>query len=346
LVSGSPAHMFSEPLILDSGISLHGNIYIPPIFDDEQECCGMVLSLEDLTYLNFLHHAFRRYVPPTVSEIIARDPEKLKLGGEVKNLTVLFSDLVGFTPLAEQLNPDEIITLLSSYFDDMTEEIFKYNGTLKEYSGDEIMAIFGAPVDMDNHAGNACSTALSMQDKLDLLHTKLQACDKPRLKSRIGINTGDMLVGNIGSKYRFSYGVIGDHVNLASRLEGLCKIYGVRILISEHTKQKSKTPFVFREIDHVIVKGREQSTRIYELMGDDSNRKQFQKQIRLYQDALACYKSGDFHSAASLFEFVYSKYPGDTAAQVMAARSAQLCTLSLSDVSWKGIYDFNKHLPF
>ena len=246
LHDGRPFHMRSENLRLASGKEIIGNLYIQPLLDDEQEICGLLLTVEDQTYIHFLHDAFKRYVPPSVSEIIANDPKSLELGGEEKNLSVLFSDLEGFTTLSERLSPREMVMILGDYFTEMTGCIFEYQGTLKEYVGDELMAIFGAPVKQMDHAFHACSAALLMNERLFALRKEWAMVGRPLLHARTGINTGPMLVGNLGSRYRFSYGVIGDHVNLASRLEGLCKMYGTDILISENTAQAVKASFTMR----------------------------------------------------------------------------------------------------
>jgi len=263
-------HLGSNTLNLKKKKEIVVNIYIKPLFDEERLFCGLVASIEDKTYINYLMNAFQRYVPPSVSEIIARDPQKLKLGGEEKELTVLFSDLIGFTTISEQMAPDQIVRFLSDYFDEMTQIIFEYEGTLKEYVADELMGIFGAPIPQSNHAERACFAAIKMQKKLSELRRSWSEQGRPILRARIGINTGHMLVGNLGSKYRFSYGVVGDQVNLASRLEGLSSIYGTKILISETTADKINNQFHLREIDTVRVKGRKGVVNVYELIDEIS----------------------------------------------------------------------------
>src|SRR5438093_12054066 len=156
--------------------------------------------------------------------------------------------------------------ILGEYYNRMTEQIFVHRGTLKEYVGDELMAIFGAPLEQADHAQRACAAALAMRDKRIELAGEWQATGRPKLIARTGINSGLMLVGNLGSKYRFAYGALGDHVNLGSRLEGLNKVYGTEILIGENTARLVAASFVLREIDMVRVVGREQPVRIYELL--------------------------------------------------------------------------------
>jgi adenylate cyclase len=209
---------------------------------------------------------FRQYVAPMVIEEMLKDPERLTLGGEEKELTVLFSDLERFTSYSEIYGPREMIKILSEYFDRMSEEIFKQRGTLKEYVGDEIMAFFGAPIHHPDHAKRACEAALAMRDGLRRLCEGWIDIDRPFMRARTGINSGPMLLGNLGSRYRFAYGVLGDQVNLGSRLEGLNKRYGTDILIGENTYALVKDDFILRDLDLVRVVGREQCVRVYELI--------------------------------------------------------------------------------
>jgi adenylate cyclase len=210
--------------------------------------------------------AFRQYVAPLVIDELLEAPEKLKLGGEEKELTVLFSDIEGFTTYSEHYSPSEMIDILSDYYDKMTEQIFRHQGTLKEYVGDEIMAFFGAPIDAPDHAQRACGAALTMREARHALNSEWIQRGRPQLRARIGINTGPMLVGNLGSSYRFAYGVLGDQVNLGSRLEGLNKIYGTEILTGKNTVDLAKNDFLFRKIDSVRVVGRQQCVNVYELV--------------------------------------------------------------------------------
>ena len=198
---------------------------------------------------------FRQYVAPMVIEEMLKDPEQLTLGGEEKVLTVLFCDLERFTSYTEIYGPSEMVKILSDYFTRMSEEIFKQRGTLKEYVGDEIMAFFGAPIHHPDHAKRACEAALAMRDGLRKLCEGWIDIDRPFMHARTGINSGPMLLGNLGSRYRFAYGVLGDQVNLGSRLEGLNKMYGTDILIGENTHAMVKDDFILRDIDLVRVVG-------------------------------------------------------------------------------------------
>lgn len=210
--------------------------------------------------------ALSHYVNPSVAEEILKDPEKLKLWGEEKVLTVLFSDIRGFTTLSEQIEPTEIVNLLNEYLNVMTKAVFKYNGTLDKYVGDAIMAIYGAPLYQPDHAYRACQTALEMMKELRQLNQRFQAQGKPVLNIGIGINSGKMVVGNIGSELKKDYTVIGDNVNLGSRLEGTNKQFNTNIIISEFTYELVKSFVKVKDLGEIIVKGKQKPVKIYELI--------------------------------------------------------------------------------
>ena len=266
---------------------------------------------------------FRHYVAPVVIEEMLKDPQRLKLGGEERTLTVLFSDLEGFTTYSERFAPHEVLSILSDYYDRMTEQVFTYQGTLKDYVGDELIAFFGAPVEQADHAQRACAAALAMQEQRNALGREWARTGRPVLKARTGINSGQMLVGNQGSRYRFSYGVLGDQVNLASRLEGLNRTYGTEILIGENTARLVEGAFVVREIDTVRVKGRTQAVRVYELLagrGAVLPRPQEQA-LRMYAAGLDAYRQRSWDDALGLFTQALVLWPEDRPSRVMLERS-------------------------
>ena len=340
LSAGKQFHIASKSLKLVPGKDVVGNIYIQPLCDEERKICGLLLTLEDQTYVSFLQDAFKRYVPPSVSEIIARNPQKLKLGGEEKTLTVLFSDLVGFTTISEKMAPHEVVILLSQYFDEMTKIIFENQGTLKEYVADELMAIFGAPVYQPDHAKKACESAIAMSKRLGELRQIWKKQNRPLLKARIGINTGAMLVGNLGSTYRFSYGVIGDQVNLASRLEGLSSIYGTEILIGESTAKEIENDFHLRKIDLVRVKGRNQAVHIYELIDTVSNPLTDKMNIFLdnYNKGFSLYKNHKWHRALEHLTIANDYKPNDGPTAIMIKRCHHYVENSPPG-DWDGVFD-------
>jgi adenylate cyclase len=207
---------------------------------------------------------FSNYVSKRVVEELLKHPEKLVLGGEDKQITVLFSDIRGFTTLSEKLTPQELVAHLNEYLSAMTDLIFKYEGTLDKYVGDEIMAFWNAPVEQENHAELACRTALEMMEVLKQLNE--QWPEEKKLNIGIGLNTGVMTVGNMGSKSRMDYTLMGDSVNLGARLEGTNKIYGTNIIISEFTYEQVKDRFVCRELDNIRVKGKQKPVKIFQVM--------------------------------------------------------------------------------
>lgn len=338
LVQGRQFQFNAESLHLDSKGDIVANIEMQPILDEERRICGLLLSIEDQTYVNFLKDAFKRYVPPSVSEIIAKDPQCLRLGGEEKKLSVLFSDLIGFTTLSEKLPPHNIVTLLSDYFDEMTALVFENEGTLKEYVADELMAIFGAPVDQPDHAIRACRSALAMSKRLNELRKIWARQGRPQLRARIGINTGSMLVGNLGSTHRFSYGVLGDHVNLGSRLEGLSSLYGTEILTGENTRNDIGDEFHLREIDFVRVKGRNKPVRIFELLDLTQNPlpSKTHDLINGYRQGLSLYRDKNWEGALKIFHGIQAHHDDGPAGVMVDRCQVHIKHPPASD--WDGVF--------
>ena len=273
--------------------------------------------------------AFQHYVAPIVIEEMLKDPERLQLGGEEKVLTVLFSDLAGFTGYSEQFSPHEMISMLSEYFEKMTEHVFAYQGTLKEYVGDEMMAIFGAPLEQ----------ALAMRDGLQALRSDWAKVGRPPLTARTGVNSGPMLIGNLGSRYRFAYGALGDQVNLGSRLEGLNKTYGTEILLGENTAELLEGSFRLREVDLVRVKGRKQPVHIYELLGNSeaSLPKEEEESLSHFAAGLEAYRQQFWQEALGLFKQSLTLLPEDGPARIMAER-CQLYQEAPPPEEWDGVF--------
>jgi adenylate cyclase len=215
----------------------------------------------------FLKNAFGTYVSPEIVNRLTREGYGLKLGGEKKELTVLFSDIRDFTYFSERFDSQQTVTFLNHYLSSMSEVIFKHQGTIDKFIGDAIMAIFGAPVPQENHAEKACLVALGMVENLNQVNRDNIKLGFPKIGIGVGINTGDMTIGNIGSNKRFDYTVIGDAVNLGARLEGLTKFFDVQIIVSEFTHDVVKNQELkFRELGNVVVKGKEKSVKIYQLL--------------------------------------------------------------------------------
>jgi adenylate cyclase len=241
---------------------------------------------------------FGQYVPPELVEEMSRDPENYSMAGRKAELTVLFSDVRGFTTISEGLQPDELATLMNLYLGAMTEVIRGHRGTLDKYIGDAIMAFWGAPVEDPEHAKHAVITALDMQKALVELNKELVAKGWPELKIGVGANTGPMTVGDMGSPVRQSYTVMGDAVNLGSRLEGITKQYGVGIIVGEGTHELVKNDFVFRELDLVKVKGKDKPVGIFEPLGVKGEvAKELLDENKLWGEALAAYRAQDWDKA-------------------------------------------------
>lgn len=250
-----------------------------------------------------LKYAFGTYVSPDVVEQITKDASRLQLGGEKKELTVLFSDIRGFTSYSEKLDPQEIVAMLNDYLSRMSDVILHHRGTIDKFIGDAIMAIFGAPIFQKDHATRACYVALEMIEELKSFNEiQLEKKGDP-LAIGIGINTGDMTVGNIGSAKRFDYTVIGDAVNLGSRLESLTKFFGVNVLVSQSTKEAAASnKFIFRELSSVVVKGKAKPVVIFELVDRYENLSQHKDFLEEWHKGLEAYKVKNFVEAGKHFE--------------------------------------------
>ena len=253
----------------------------------------------------FMRNAFSSYLSGDLLDQLIKNPEALTLGGEKKELTILFSDIRGFTTISESMDPVSLITLLNRYFTPMTNSVLSHGGMLDKYIGDAVMAFFNAPVDVKEHANAGCETALEMIEKLGVLNVQLAKEGLLPIKIGIGLNTAEVVVGNMGSDTRFNYTVIGDGVNLSSRVEGLTKNYGVSILITEFTVEKLTKDFVYRKIEPVKVKGKDEAVLLYELMPFTQKSKELKK---LYDEALEVYMLGDFERAEKMFGELVAKY--------------------------------------
>lgn len=248
--------------------------------------------------------AFQHYVPPKVVDEIIQSVDRLRLGGEKRVLTVLFSDIRGFTSVSQSLAPEDLVQLLNVYLTEMTEKVFQYDGLLDKYIGDAIMAVYGAPIYRDDHAVLACRSALDMLDELRNLRAGWREQGLPMLDIGIGINTGPMVVGNMGSKNRFDYTVIGDAVNLGSRIEALNKTYGTHILISEFTYKQVRDEFPhLREIDLAQVRGRSELVRIYELM--QNGEYESMDWVTEFQQAYELIRQNDIKKARPIFQHLH-----------------------------------------
>lgn len=288
----------------------------------------------------FLRKAFASYVSPELVGEIIKNPGMLKLGGEKREISVLFADIRSFTTLSENLPPETLVSMLNQYLGPMTNIVLEQKGTLDKYIGDAIMAIFNAPLRVENHAQQACETALQMMSALKEINAKFKGMGLPEINIGIGINTAKAIVGNMGTDTRFDYTAVGDAVNLASRLEGLNKIYNTNIIVSEftvnHIKQgeqfAGKKPFVFRELDLIKAKGKEMPVVIYELsLGlEDALIEEFTQALRLYRE-------GRLEEARDRFSSLVTQYQ-DKPSAVFAGRCEEFMVQNHAGDQWDGTY--------
>lgn len=267
-----------------------------------------------------IKNAFSKYVSDKVVNEILRDPSKLKLGGDKKNITVFFSDIRGFTSFSEKLSPEKLVHVLNEYLTAMTNIVLRNEGVVDKYIGDAIMAFWGAPIKIKNHAELACNTAVEMIKELRILKEKWKKQNFPEINIGIGLNTGDAVIGNMGSYERFDYTAMGDTINLGSRLESLTKFYGVNILISETTQKdiEKSGNFIVRKLDYIKVKGKNEPIVIFELIGKTREiDKKLEEAAKKYEEAFELYKNQKFKQAKSAFSKMQDK-----ASQEMAIRCA------------------------
>ena len=302
---------------------------------------GVALALVSATVLNyalegrqkrFIKGAFRQYLSPAMIERLVQNPESLKLGGELRELSIHFSDLRGFTTISESLAPDNLTALLNEYLTAMSDIIMEEGGTVDKYEGDAVIAFWNAPLDLPGHANCAVRAALRCQRKLSQMRPVLKAKYGHELHCRAGINTGRVVIGNMGSHQRFNYTFLGDAGNLASRLEGINKQLGTAVLISEFTRRQLSDEFALREIARVRVVGKSEPVRVFEpmLRADAEARASI---LNAFAVALQTYYAGRFQEAADLFERIADE---DGPSRVYAERCRLLA--SAPPNSWDGVW--------
>jgi adenylate cyclase len=285
-----------------------------------------------------IRKTFSQYLSPGVIALIEKDPhEYIRPGGEVKDLTVMFSDIRDFTTLSEGLTPDDLVQLLNQYFSAMTDILFRNLGTLDKYIGDAIMAFWGSPYPQRDHASGACRCALEMIAGLEELNRKWAEQGRRQISIGIGLNTGPVNVGNMGSDKRLAWTVMGDNVNLASRLEGMTKQYRSRVIISESTYTEVAHQFVAREVDRIRVKGKKQPVVIYELLAPISEHQAYSTLLTQYNAALSAYRSQNWREAAGKFGELLAVYPDDGPTQVLLQRCIEFME-EAPDPDWGGVY--------
>jgi len=283
--------------------------------------------------------AFGQYVSHKVLDVLMEDPTKLRLGGDRREMTVLFSDVAGFTSISERLDPQELVGLLNQYLTAMTEVVFQFDGYLNKYMGDGIMAFWNAPVRQVNHAELACRCALRSRDRLVELNKDLEKRGLIPLKARIGLNTGVMVVGNMGSSQKSDYTVMGDNVNLGSRLEGANKAFGSSIMISEFTYQVVQDLFEVRFLDIMRVPGKAKPVKTYELLAEKGAiTADWRNAIPLYHQGIQLFADRSFQEAKNKFLDVLSIIPQDKPSEMYIQR-AEMFLAHPPSAEWDGVFE-------
>lgn len=275
----------------------------------------------------FIKGAFGKYLSPDVVAEISEDPSTLELGGEKRPLTLLFSDLSGFTSISEDMDAEDLISLLNEYLNDMTEVVFEEKGYLDKYIGDAIMAFWNAPKDVPDHPDRAMRTAILMQRRMTALNERWrqEKGDREPLEVRIGIHTGEVVVGNVGGEDRFDYSAIGDAVNLAARLEPANKTYDTLNMVSEDTLRMAARRYRVRELDYIAVKGKDEPVKVYELLEMEGEELDPAKEeaIRHYDVGIATYRRREWAEAKRHFEAAVRACPDDGPSRLYVERCVE-----------------------
>jgi adenylate cyclase len=337
---GSLALLLLTPLPIAHGMLLYRAGWWWPVAAPALSAALALLATMVLNYASegrqrrFIKRAFRHYLSPQVIEAILADPSKLSLGGQRRELSIFFSDLQGFTSLSEGMDPHDLASLLNDYLSDMTEVILQEGGTLDKYEGDAIVAFWNAPLDQPDHALRACRAALGCQRRLEERQAHYQARAGQPLFARIGINSGPVVVGNLGSRTRFDYTVLGDAANLASRLEGANKLFGTALMVSEATWRQTGGALAARELGDLRVVGRTAPVKVFEPLdpGDQAGA----AQARDFAQGLALVRARAWQPALEIF----AALAPDPAARVYAHRCRELLADPTQD--WDGVWNLHQ----
>ncbi|MDQ5985920.1 MAG: hypothetical protein CSYNP_01638 [Syntrophus sp. SKADARSKE-3] len=286
--------------------------------------------------------SFKKFVPSQLVRQLVETGLEANASGQRREVTIFFSDIADFTTISEAMRPSELASHLSEYFDELTKIIMEHNGTVDKYIGDAIMAFWNAPIEIDDHAKMACQAALKIFHRIKDLEKKWVAEGKPVFKTRIGLNTGDVVVGNMGSEQRLNYTVIGDPVNLASRLESLNKYYGSNIIVSEFTYEKYADDFEVRTLDYVLVKGKIKAVSIFELLAEKGDISTIDREyILYYEEAIVYYLKREWGKAIEIFERLLAQKPNDGPCRMFLDRCREY-KISPPPESWTGEHVYEK----
>ena len=285
-----------------------------------------------------VRQAFARYLSPEVVAEIMDKPHLLGLGGSRREMTAFFSDLAGFTGISERLSPEELVALLNRYLSRMTRVILKWGGYLDKYEGDAIMAFWGAPAMQPDHALRACLAALEQQEEVERFRREIAKEGLPPIHVRMGVNTGPMIVGNVGSEERLNYTVMGDAVNLASRLEGANKAFGSLIMISEVTYEQVRQSVEARELDLLRVKGKNLPIRVYELLSRAGELSETKASVRdRFLEGLEMYRARRFNEAEERFGAALTIDPDDGPSRIYVDR-CRMFRAEPPPEDWDGVF--------
>lgn len=320
--SGKAEQLVDAELATPGGAALSVNLNATPLIDSYGNSIGSILVLDDISSEKRMRTTMSRYMAPEVADELIRAGDAV-LGGTAQTASVMFVDIEGFTDLSEQLGAQQTVDFLNRYFAAMADVIAQHDGILDKYIGDAIMAVFGTPFARPDDARNAVRCALAMLERLEQFNRRQAHLGEPTVKVRIGINTDEVVVGNIGCQRRMDYTVIGDGVNLASRLESANKRYGTRLMISESTALAVGDSFALREIDTVRVPGRRRPVRVFEVLGDPDAPDTAASHYAHYAQGLAALRAGAVDDACFAFSAALEAAPEDRPAQMMLARIAE-----------------------
>jgi adenylate cyclase len=338
--TGETALAVDADLVRADGVAATVNLTAMPLIDATEARIGSMLVLEDITEEKRVRSTMSRYMSKEVADQVLAAGE-LELGGKEQKVTVMFSDVRSFTSIAEALGPRETVSLLNEYFTEMVDAIFQHGGILDKYMGDGIMALFGAPLMSANDADNALATADDMMNRLADLNVRRVAAGQTALDIGIGFSTGPTVIGNIGSVRRLDYTVIGDNVNLASRLESATKQYGAKILLSEMTVRDLKNPATLRELDLIRVKGKDRPVAVYESLGFRAKEPALPALLKLHAEGIEAYRARNWKAAARAFDAALELYPNDGPGKVYRER-CKLLTKTPPAADWDGVWNLTE----
>lgn len=329
--SGKPMVGYDLDLVFPSGRQHIVNVNVVPLVDAAEIRKGIVLVIEDITREKRMKSTLVRYMAKDIVEKILGDPSQQTLGGKRGKATIMFSDIRGYTGITESLSAEETVAFLNEYFSMMVNVIFEHDGVLDKYLGDGIMSVFGAPYPRDDDAVRSVRTALAMHEKLESFNRTRLSKGKAPIHIGIGISTGEVISGNIGSERRMEYTVIGDGVNVASRIEKLTKHYEAGILISDLTAKELNDLFTVRFVDVVQVRGKKRPIELFEVLGEKG--KALTPGQQCFQDGMACYRNKDFKKAQ---DFFLKGVDLDPLCRIFLDRCIQLGNMDTS--TWDGVW--------